>query len=42
MRTIDFIGIVHHCGSVKEKTLRSGQSKPQRTILVTDESNNVI
>jgi len=27
MRTVDFIGVVHSCGSVREKSLRNGMSK---------------
>ena len=28
--TVDFIGIVHFCGALKDKTLRNGMNKPIR------------
>ena len=41
-RTLDFIGIVHFCGQVKDKSLRNGTSKAQRNLLLADESGKAI
>ena len=41
-RTIDFIGVVHSCGPVREKTLRSGLTKEQRNVTLADESGLAI
>ena len=42
MKTIDFVGIAHHCGLVKEKQLKNGTSKEQRTVHLADESGYTI
>ena len=38
MQTVDFIGVVHFCGPVREKTLKNGLSKEQRNVMLADES----
>ena len=41
-RTIDFIGIAHFCGPLKDKVLKNGTVKPIRHIQLADESGKVI
>jgi len=41
-RSVDLIGVVHQCGPVREKTLKSGVSKEIRNIQVADESGLAI
>ncbi|CDW78370.1 replication protein a 70 kda dna-binding subunit [Stylonychia lemnae] len=41
-KTVDFIGVAHSCMPAKEKQLKSGVTKSQRTVYLADESNLTI
>ena len=41
-KTIDFIGIAHQCGQAREKQLKNGSTKEQRTVHLADESGMTI
>ena len=42
MRTVDVIGVVHSCGSVREKQLKNGKMTQMRNITMCDEGGKAI